>query len=235
MARTPRFVVLIQDEKDKEIVEKHYQKMIANSKRLLPQTQVEVLSGNAGIQHVVSDIKDVVGVAFDKRLSNAPDNQYVKITMKVLEMVNMPSYHFNVAHLKGGAMEQRILESQWESFEPSIGRYSPRGLRVHDRQIVHLKVLVKATATTAEYETKSVTFDLSFGGCFIVVFEALHSDQEIFISLDGSEELIRSRVAWNLPWGGSQNHLPGVGLQFLEIPEKTKKVLGKYLLTSGSV
>ncbi|MBI3543002.1 MAG: PilZ domain-containing protein [Deltaproteobacteria bacterium] len=106
-----------------------------------------------------------------------------------------------------------------------------REIRRFPRRKTILNVSIQHEAFGPE-PFRTTTGDASEGGMFIITSTALPAGAilKLFVrelSSDGKSDPapITARVQWCIEWGKSTTHHPGLGLQFLEIPEEQRMKL----------
>ncbi|MEA3465361.1 MAG: PilZ domain-containing protein [Thermodesulfobacteriota bacterium] len=97
--------------------------------------------------------------------------------------------------------------------------FHPRALRLQCRKEIHCNVVYSVCAEMPEEATqRTVTLDLSVGGCFLISSHCLARGSVLFLrflELDDNTP-IKVEVQWCREWGKSMN-VSGVGVRFLEI------------------
>jgi hypothetical protein len=128
-------------------------------------------------------------------------------------------------YMTGAGTGQRITLKQF--VETYCQTFKARSLRFNVRKELCCNVLCSSYADVAdELVLKSVTIDLSIGGCFLFSTQR-HSTGSIlwlrFIDLIDNAP-IQVEVLWGREWGKTMS-LPGVGVRFLTIkPEQLQEI-----------
>jgi hypothetical protein len=138
--------------------------------------------------------------------------------------------------LKPGLLDAptlKLIHHKWNVFIKQCESFDPRGVRSHPRIPWILRVEICASNQwNNEHVVKTVTGDISAGGCFVIAAEDIPKGQDILIRLLPMSNPIPCRVAWNRPWGASKTKLPGLGLEFLELSHDVKSEIEKMILAS---
>lgn len=112
-------------------------------------------------------------------------------------------------------------------------QFIPRGLRFGSRKQIYCNVLWSVAETPMpETFERSVTFDLSMGGCFLFTVQPLAKKTAIWLQLVEMKEVepIRGTVEWCREWGKTMQ-VPGVGVRFQSLLAEHRKELS--LLMEG--
>ncbi|OQY17776.1 MAG: hypothetical protein B6I36_08470 [Desulfobacteraceae bacterium 4572_35.1] len=136
--------------------------------------------------------------------------------------------------MTGAGSGQKITIEQF--IDTYCRSFPARGLRLYKRKPIHCNVLYSLYGDMPDEEsTRSVTIDLSEGGCFIYTIERLAVGTCLWLSfvelMDNSP--IYVRVCWSREWGHSMN-IPGIGLQFLEIDSGQRDEIAAILAGSSA-
>ncbi|MDD2388627.1 MAG: PilZ domain-containing protein [Desulfobacterales bacterium] len=114
--------------------------------------------------------------------------------------------------------------------------FPARKMRSALRKNVHLNVTVWYKTSPPPYDTeKTVTLDISKGGCFIITSTARQIDSDIeFVIQELSEQSpISGRIRRIIPWGEGMQ-LPGIGVEFIHIKEnQLNELCDKFKLCQG--
>jgi Tfp pilus assembly protein PilZ len=118
-------------------------------------------------------------------------------------------------------------------FEEAL-KTSPKHLRNHFRQRIHLNVLVSGGDKFAvEKSFKANSDNVSTGGLFIITAHELNVNEKIWIKIEDFNEIppIECTSKWYLKWGTTFKTLPGYGLQFANLNsnqiEEINKIISK--------
>ena len=224
----PVLAIVLGDGADEDFFVRFVQLMVDQGAVLPPNSTFRVFVGLKGFAAAILNLQSLQGLVIDRTLLNTKDESHKKI-LKMLEDVKLPTLRLIPANLRGGAVEQKILSGQWMQFEDELSRYSPRGLRDHPRKIAYVKILLMKDANTPDRMIRCVTFDISLGGIFIVTMEDLNFPDDVFFSFGDSKSFAKAKVCWRLPWGRSEWHLPGIGVQFVDPSDELLAELRKYM------
>ena len=102
---------------------------------------------------------------------------------------------------------------------------APRKIRTSERHLMNLPALLSKTLPDSNIpETKTVTANISNGGCFLVVFEPWVVGARGWLTFPelNDNTPIQVEVCSVLPWGESRS-LPGMGVRFID-PTPLQKV-----------
>ena len=114
---------------------------------------------------------------------------------------------------KGESLESFIKEE--------CRSFTARPIRSSLRKKIHFNVLLPKTGgITKEAIHRTVTMNVSKGGCFIYSVDNLVSDVEVmmvFKELDGQRPIL-GKVRWKAKWGEAMQ-IPGIGIRFEDINE----------------
>ena len=109
-----------------------------------------------------------------------------------------------------------------ESFIKEACRsFTARLIRSSRRKMIHFNVLLPKTAGfNEEGIRRTVTVNVSKGGCFIYSVDNLASDVEMMIVFKELEDQkpILGEVRWKAKWGEAMQ-IPGIGIKFEDINE----------------
>ena len=106
-----------------------------------------------------------------------------------------------------------------EMIRQHILTFKARSLRGSSRVALHFNVLLSADRQFADGDTeKSVTMDISPGGCLLFSVRDWENHEQVWIKMlelaDNSP--IQVEIRWRRRWG-HQPQIPGIGVRFLEI------------------
>ncbi len=106
-----------------------------------------------------------------------------------------------------------------------------RFLRSYHRYPINLNILMnEASELNWSKALKANTLNLSYDGLFIVSVDEWQWQQAMVKLYDYPEiEPFRVSKKWSLPWGKSQNHFPGHGVQFVDLTIKQRELLSGLL------
>ncbi len=105
---------------------------------------------------------------------------------------------------------------------------SARKIRRHARKNLYFNVNLHFTDG---HSIKTNLLDLSQGGCFVLTNEEPPADKIVYLIINELTDKtpIPAEVKWNVPWGKTIKHLPGLGLAFKKMLtsqiEEIKKAL----------
>lgn len=93
----------------------------------------------------------------------------------------------------------------------------PQKLRATVRMEIHIPVLLFRRRESKRPE-RSITLDISTGGCFIVTAHRWVEGQEIFLGFPELNGLasVRAQIRSVVPWGKGRL-IPGIGVEFLDL------------------
>lgn len=128
---------------------------------------------------------------------------------------------FSSDRRRGGLIEEFLHEE--------CLAFKPRKFRYNVRKRIHFNVLfIDAPDPDVENVSRSITMDVSRGGCFIFSAGRIgKGDRVRFVLKELNEKtpvtgVVRYRIAW-----GDAMRVPGVGLEFTEIREDQQKEIVK--------
>lgn len=118
-------------------------------------------------------------------------------------------FHFN---RKGGRTLLDFINGQCRTF-------IPQKIRLDTRENIHLPVLVYKHHNSKRPE-RSITKDISLGGCFIFSSRQWKAGQDIWIRFNdiADPQPIRARIKMVVKWG-KPRQIPGIGVQFKDLSE----------------
>jgi Tfp pilus assembly protein PilZ len=94
-----------------------------------------------------------------------------------------------------------------------------RRCRGSKRRPLHFNVFLSRQRETQDEVEKTVTLDISEGGCFLITSQAWQQGENVWLRFadlcDGTP--VRAEVRRHLPWGESLC-IPGIGLEFKKMP-----------------
>ena len=99
--------------------------------------------------------------------------------------------------------------------------FAPRTLRAFPRARIHLNVrLSQPDRFSGKQTVKSVTADISKGGCFLFTVEEFDLKKNIFLIFEDLSEPARisAEIRWIKPWGKAL-YMPGIGVKFDDLPD----------------
>ena len=115
---------------------------------------------------------------------------------------------------KGGGTLEEFIENE-------CGSFKPRAIRTSHRKKIHYNVILsKESGISQNAVEKTVTMDVSKGGCFIYSGDEWQVSSNAWLIIKELEDdtPIRSVVRWAIPWGESMR-IPGIGVNFEDIHE----------------
>ncbi len=99
--------------------------------------------------------------------------------------------------------------------------FKPRKFRSHARKPIHFNVVfIDAPDLDSENASRSITMNVSRGGCFIFSAGSFNNGEEIrFVLKELDEDApVKGIVRYGITWGDAMR-VPGVGLEFTDIDE----------------
>lgn len=102
--------------------------------------------------------------------------------------------------------------------------YAQRRIRTSNRSHQNMSALLnKVLEAGADSGTRSVTANISCGGCFLVSFEPWSVGDRGWLTLPGLKEKlpIQVEVSWIRSWG-EEGSLPGMGMRFIDVAPAQK-------------
>ena len=106
--------------------------------------------------------------------------------------------------------------------------FAPRGLRLKRRKKLILNVFMDFSEDASGEELiKTNTADISTIGGFLISDREVKKDDIFYLVIKElrDQNPIKCKVKWALPWGTSNNHLPGFGVSFTLIkPEQQEEL-----------
>ncbi|OQY24649.1 MAG: hypothetical protein B6I37_02975 [Desulfobacteraceae bacterium 4572_35.2] len=126
-------------------------------------------------------------------------------------------------YMTGAGTGQRITVKQF--VETYCQTFKARSLRFNVRKELCCNVLYSSCADVAdEMVQKSVTIDLSIGGCFLFSIKRHPNGSILWLRLIDliDKTPIQVEVLWGREWGETMS-LPGVGVRFLTIKAEQLK------------
>lgn len=122
-------------------------------------------------------------------------------------------------------------EEALDCFVEKCGSFNPIKIRSCKRQKKILSVLIYDTNKLVEKESiRANTTNISQEGGFITTLHPLKKEAIFWIRIKEFElpDPIRCEVCWIQPWG-VEDRLPGVGVNFSDIPEEQQTKIESYL------
>ena len=108
-----------------------------------------------------------------------------------------------------------------EFIEADCRRFEARAIRSSPRAKYHFNVLLSKTEKYSEDNCeRTITFNVSKGGCFIISCREWKLKQQVSFRIKDIEDQARitGDVRWYKPWGKSVG-IPGIGVQINDIKE----------------
>lgn len=105
--------------------------------------------------------------------------------------------------------------------------FAPRRIRSSERSQLNLPALLSKSPLVGDLSSaRSVTANISCGGCFLVSFEPWNAGDRGWLTLPGLKDSapIPVEICWVLPWGEGRA-LPGMGVRFIDLTESQKAEL----------
>ncbi|MGK5085250.1 PilZ domain-containing protein [Bdellovibrionota bacterium FG-1] len=120
-------------------------------------------------------------------------------------------------NLEGADIFERFIQDRCRPF-------LARGVRMHRRLIVHLNVVLQGMNNESVLTN---TYNISPEGLFIIDSRNHPVGNIIRFTVQEFTDLtpIEAEVRWNLKWGVTSGHLPGIGVQFRSISQAQKAQL----------
>ncbi len=100
--------------------------------------------------------------------------------------------------------------------------FDARKLRAYPRAQIHLNVtLLKTDDFSDQRSVRTVTTDISKGGCFLFATEEFDFKQRVYVRFEDLSDPapVTGEVRWSKPWGQALQ-LPGIGVKFDTIPDR---------------
>ena len=106
--------------------------------------------------------------------------------------------------------------------------FDPRTIRASERRYINFNVMLSTNGEFDEEKTeRTVTVDVSRGGCFLYTIDEWESGVDAWLKLrelsDGAPILAETR--WGVPWGEAMK-IPGIGVEFKRISQAQLAELG---------
>jgi Tfp pilus assembly protein PilZ len=144
------------------------------------------------------------------------------------------SHSIDKKTVKGNIRDKNYEDAQlFDHFINSLcRRFPPRGLRFKKRKKLFLNVYLDFSSEGAGTELiKTNTADVSQIGGFIISVREANEDDILYMVINelSDHTPIKCKVKWNLPWGTSDNHLPGFGVAFWRIKPEQQEELAALL------
>lgn len=111
------------------------------------------------------------------------------------------------------------------------GTFPARRIRSHPRLVINYPVLLSPQADFPAAETqKSMTINVSRGGCFVFSTTEWFPGQTVWLQIRGIADPapIGAEVRWQQMWGG-KDRAPGIGLEFKEISPLQREELSTFV------
>lgn len=125
----------------------------------------------------------------------------------------------------GGTIEDFICEE--------CRSFNARTIRSHLRRNINFNVVLSKNGKFSEKNNaKTVTIDVSRGGCFIYTIDEWERNIDSWLQLKELDDStpILGEVKWRIPWGSTMK-IPGIGVKFKEISEvQLEEICEKYHL-----
>ena len=110
-------------------------------------------------------------------------------------------------------------------------QFAPRKFRLHIRKRIHYNVILGKTERFEEdLSERSVTIDVSIGGCFVYSVREWKMDMDAWLTIKELKDptpirgVVRRAVAW-----GERKQIPGVGILFVDISREQVRQIGREL------
>ena len=100
--------------------------------------------------------------------------------------------------------------------------FDARKLRAYPRAQVNLNVTLSKTGDFSDHSSvRTVTTDISKGGCFLFATDEFDFKQRVYIRFEDLSDpaLVTGEVRWSKPWGQALQ-LPGIGVKFDNTPNQ---------------
>jgi hypothetical protein len=189
---------------------------------------------SAGLRHELGRYRSLRGLVIDAAffVDKSPE---VREQIADFERLGVPLFRFQETYLTGDSQDRLLFKKKWEAFVRQVAAYHPRGLRTADRKMCFARVQWQGGMPASFQENlnfstgernRVVTFDLSPGGCFLVLCDhAMKTGDELTLSFEEHAVPVKARVCWLNPWDGLKGRMPGVGVEFVTPPES----FGRYV------
>lgn len=118
-----------------------------------------------------------------------------------------------------------------EFIEQKCRGFAARTLRSQMRKKAHLNILLNSRQDLRfEQVEKTVTMDISTGGCFIFSGENWENCSSAYLIAKELNDRtpIEGEVRWHLGWG-NQMRIPGIGILFTKITESQRKEIADFM------
>lgn len=107
--------------------------------------------------------------------------------------------------------------------------FARRRIRSGERSPQHLAALLNESLPVGGFSgTRTVTANISCGGCFLVSFEPWSVGDRGWLTLPGLEDTapVPVEICWIRPWDEGRS-LPGMGVRFIDLTESQKIELNR--------
>lgn len=106
--------------------------------------------------------------------------------------------------------------------------FAQRRIRTSERTQSNLPVLLNTSDQAEDFSwVRSVTANISAGGCFLISFEPLTAGDRIWLTFPDLQDAapVPAEVRWVRLWNEHRS-LPGMGVRFIDLTESQKAELG---------
>jgi PilZ domain len=163
---------------------------------------------------VILDLKTKVRASGDEKgLTHEVIEQFPVAQLNFEEKTGkIRSFHYGQAS-KSETLEAFIIEE--------CRSFAPRPIRSSPRENFHFNILLSKTGNVIEKEIdRTVTINISKGGCFIYSVDNLQNGEKVTMVFKELEDQrpILVEVRWKILWGEAMQ-IPGIGVKFEDISE----------------
>ncbi len=141
----------------------------------------------------------------------------------------MPCIEIGTPDPSSNKNDQIVMQKHVEDFLNRAKAFQDESARASPRKAKILRLTVIDPNNPYRKALKTVTADISAGGCFIISSEDWRDAKELRISFEDLRQEVVCRVAWNRPWDQVENQFPGFGAEFTTIPEELRATIEKIL------
>jgi len=177
--------------------------------------QLEKKMLKAAYQGVVIDLKTKIkAIKKEKELAYHILEQFPVVQLRLDEQTQQINTLYYGRSRGDGTLED-FIENDCKSFDP-------RTLRAFPRARIHLNVRLSKTDRFSEKHTfKTVTVDISKGGCFLFTTEEFDLKQNVFLIFEDLSDRtpIPAEIRWAKSWGKTLQ-IPGIGVKFDDLPDR---------------
>lgn len=177
--------------------------------------QLEKKMLKTAYQGVLVDLKTKIrALKNDKELAHQILDQFPVVQLRLDEQSQeIKTLYYGKS--RGDGTLKDFIQRDCRSFEA-------RKLRAYPRAQVHLNVTLSKTDDFSDQSiVKTVTTDISKGGCFLFATEGFDFRQRVYMIFEDLSVRIpvSGEVRWSKPWGQALL-MPGIGVKFDKIPDQ---------------